>query len=176
MSAASTGQLSDALDPQARLFALDPTSHGFGFVVLEGPSNVVDWGLAYVKPNTHVKCLERIAELLAWYVPAVVVVEDWRSKGFRRSARVRKLLQAVVQFTEAADARAERIPKGHVQHTFAEFQATTKEQIASAIALRFPELAVRKPPPRKTWSSEDERMAIFDAMALALTLFNSTGD
>jgi hypothetical protein len=41
-----------------------------------------------------------------------------------------------------------------------------------AIAKRFPELAPRLPRFRKPWMSEDYRMSIFDAVAMALTLFN----
>ena len=36
---------------------------------------------------------------------------------------------------------------------------------------RFPELAPRLPRSRKPWMSEDYRMSIFDAVALALTFF-----
>jgi len=49
--------------------------------------------------------------------------------------------------------------------------ATTKQEIAIAIAERFPELAPRLPRFRKPWMSEDYRMSIFDAVALALTFF-----
>ena len=49
--------------------------------------------------------------------------------------------------------------------------ATTKQEIAIAIAERFPELAPRLPRSRKPWMSEDYRMSIFDAVALALTFF-----
>jgi hypothetical protein len=45
---------------------------------------------------------------------------------------------------------------------------TTKHQIAVVIAGKFPELAPRLPPVRKPWMTEDARMAIFDAVALAL--------
>jgi hypothetical protein len=43
-----------------------------------------------------------------------------------------------------------------------------KDQIARLIVTRFPELAPRLPPERKPWTSEDTRMAIFDAAAFAL--------
>ena len=46
-----------------------------------------------------------------------------------------------------------------------------KQEIAIAIAERFPELAPRLPRSRKPWMSEDYRMSIFDAVALALTFF-----
>jgi hypothetical protein len=45
----------------------------------------------------------------------------------------------------------------------------TKHALAEIIAKRFPEeLGSRLPPKRKPWMSEDSRMNIFDAVALAL--------
>jgi hypothetical protein len=45
----------------------------------------------------------------------------------------------------------------------------TKQQMAELLVMQFPdELASRLPPKRKTWESEDGRMDIFDAVALAV--------
>ena len=49
---------------------------------------------------------------------------------------------------------------------------TTKREIAEAIVREFPELEPRLPPVRKIWMSEDVRMSIFDAAALAITFFD----
>src|SRR2546422_6406966 len=47
----------------------------------------------------------------------------------------------------------------------------TKDALAEILAKRFPEeLGFRLPPKRRPWMSEDYRMGIFDAVALALTL------
>jgi len=53
---------------------------------------------------------------------------------------------------------------------FAAQGATTKHAIAGVIVARFPELAPHRPRFRKPWMSEDERQAIFDAAAFALTI------
>ena len=54
---------------------------------------------------------------------------------------------------------------------FSEYDAITKYQIATTIAQWLPEFEPRLPPFRKPWMSEDYRMSIFDAVALALTFF-----
>jgi len=47
----------------------------------------------------------------------------------------------------------------------------TKQEMAEMLAIQFPdELASRLPKKRKPWESEDGRMDIFDAVALALVL------
>lgn len=45
-----------------------------------------------------------------------------------------------------------------------------KAAIARALADRFPELRSRMPRVRKLWTTEDERMHIFDALALAVVV------
>ena len=50
----------------------------------------------------------------------------------------------------------------------------TKHALAVLLAARFPkELQTRLPPKRRPWMSEDYRMGIFDAVALAVA-FQST--
>jgi hypothetical protein len=58
-----------------------------------------------------------------------------------------------------------------VKLVFSESGAQTKQEIAVAIAKRFPELAPRLPRFRKPWMSEDYRMSIFDAVGFGLTFF-----
>ena len=153
----------------SRFVALDPTSHGFGFVVLEEPSSLVDWGHANVRPCTTDLCLSRIAEILAWYDPSAVILEDWRSKSSRRRKRVKELLTEVSKFAGRSSARVGYVSRRDVLDTFSTYGAFTKDEIARVIVSNFPELEPKLPPPRKIWMSEDERMSIFDATALLLT-------
>ena len=162
--------------PGIRVIALDPTSHGFGFVVFEGETRLVDWGHAHARPCTNEKCLEMVAKLFTYYLPGVVVMENWDSKASRRGARVRKLFTQIVGFTETSNARVARYSQKDIQKAFSTDGSPTKYEIAQMIALEFPELSYRLPPPRKIWMSEDERMSIFDAAALALTFFQTQGE
>ena len=157
---------------EERVVALDPTSHGFGFVVLEGPTRLIDWGHAHARPCSAEKCLERVAELLSWYSPHVVITENCKTKGARRSPRVKKLLFHIRRFSEISGARVEEVSKARVQKVFSSGKPLKKHEIAQLIAAAFPELSLRLPPPRKIWMSEDERTSIFDAAALALTYFS----
>ena len=160
---------------KTRVIALDPTTHGFGFVVLEGPSRLIDWGHSYVRACMNEKCLKQITELIAWYRPQVVVIEDSESKESRRGPRVGKLLDEVARAAEDSGVSVARFSPREVQKTFAPRGSITKHQIAMRVGDAFPELSHRLPPPRKIWDGEDERMSMFDAAALALTFFRSSG-
>ena len=164
--------MSDPTNEQSRVLAIDPTSRGFGFVVFEGPQRLIDWGVAHVRSAKHTRSLERIEALLDRYTPAVVVVEDNSSEASRRCARVRELLSGIIELASSKKVRCQRFSRRAVKGVFSECRAVTKDQIATVIAWRFPELAPRLPPARKPWMSEDERMSIFDATALSLTFFH----
>ncbi|MGO8735355.1 MAG: hypothetical protein ACLQVM_21465 [Terriglobia bacterium] len=155
-----------------RVLAIDPTSRGFGFVVLEGPHRLIDWGVAHARVDKHRRCLARVANLIAHYEPEVIVLEDGAGRGSRRSARVRQLLKEIQGLAMNRDIPTRRYSRSELRHAFAESGARTKYEIAKVIAGRFPELASRLPPFRKPWMSEDDRMNIFDALGLALTMLH----
>jgi ribosomal protein L17 len=156
-----------------RLLAIDPTSKGFGFAVLEGPAKLVDWGVKQARENRNLACLEQVRQLLGQFSPDVIVVEDVEVSGSRRCQRVRGLTAKIVALASKRRVASQRISRRRVLAYFARTDVLTKHRIATAIAKRFPELDPRLPPLRKPWMSEDERMSIFDAVALALTFFES---
>ena len=152
-----------------RVLAIDPTSRGFGFAVLER-SELIDYGIREAKGNKNSTCLKKIADLIELYQPWIIVLENPTAKGSRRCLRVQELIGEIKVLASAKKVKARSISRLQVKKTFALFGAVTKYQIAVEIAKRFPELEARLPWVRKPWMSEDERMSIFDAAALSMTL------
>jgi hypothetical protein len=151
--------------------AIHPSTRGFGYVVLEGPHSLVDWGVKAVRSHQrNLASLTRVRELLAFYQPDVLVLENYQGRGSHRAKRVRTLINLI-----AAHAAEKRITTAAYSRSDlrTSFGVKTKREIAEAIAREFPELEPRLPPVRKIWMSEDVRMNIFDAAALALTFFDS---
>jgi Holliday junction resolvasome RuvABC endonuclease subunit len=157
---------------QKRVLALDPASRGFGFAVLEGPDRLVDWGVKETRGKTQRTVLCQLDALLTRYQPEALVVEDRTARGSRRCPRVRQLLRAAEARAARRQVRPRRVSRAAVRKVFAPGGARTKYQTALAIAVQFPELRPRVPPPRKPWMSEDARMTIFDAIAFALADFH----
>jgi Holliday junction resolvasome RuvABC endonuclease subunit len=151
-----------------RVLALDPASRGVGFAVLEGPTRLIDWGVKETRGKPPHTVLSQLDALLNRYQPEALVIEDCRARGSRRCPRVRRLLQEAAARAVRRHIRPRRVSRASVQQAFAPSGARTKYEIAQAIAIRFPELRPRVPPPRKPWMSEDARMSIFDAIAFAL--------
>jgi Holliday junction resolvasome RuvABC endonuclease subunit len=120
--------------------------------------------------NRHAETL--LVELLNRYEPGALVVDDANGERSRRSLRARRLVELAARL--AADRRIprRRFSRSRVRAAFLQTGAFTKHQIAATIAERLSVLQLFMPPVRKPWMSEDYRMPIFDAVALAFTYFD----
>lgn len=156
-----------------RVLAIDPTPRGFGFVVLEGLTSVIDWGVKSTKTSKQKATLAKVTELIRHYQPEMIVLEAVGGKGSRRCKRIQDLITSIRSLAQVRNVRSSSFSPAQVKRIFLTFGAATKHQIAHAVAQQLPELASRVPRYRKPWMSEDYGMAIFDAAALALTYFYS---
>jgi Holliday junction resolvasome RuvABC endonuclease subunit len=157
---------------EVRVIAIDPGGSRFGFAVLEGENRLIDWGLRKTRRRKKANGIRRVIELLERYQPDALVVEDVSSKHAGRSPRIRRLVKAVVALGAERRIPTYSFPRSQIRAVFLQSGAFTKEEIAAAVAKRFPALDVRLPPKRRPWMSEDARIYLFEAAALALTFFN----
>ena len=154
------------------VLSIYPTSRGFAFVVFESAESPFDWGTKEFRGrDKNVETLRALAALIDRYRPEALVIEDFTVKGSRRSPRVRKLYRALIHLAETEQVEVHRISRAQVKLCFASVGATTKYEIAVAIASEIPAFAHRLPRTRKIWMSEDPRQNLFDAAALGLTHF-----
>jgi Holliday junction resolvasome RuvABC endonuclease subunit len=154
---------------EKRVLAIDPTHRGFGYVVLEGPERLIDWGTRHVIGQKNKASLRAASELISLYRPHILVIEDVDAKGCWKRRRVRELLGALELLARERGLTVRRVPRNKVKRVFLARGITNKHQMARFIAARFPELARCVPPERKAWMSEDLRTAVFDAAAMAWT-------
>lgn len=156
-----------------RLLAIDPCTLGFGFAVLEGqePEMLVDWGIKTVKGDKNAGCLKKIAGLIELYDPQIIVLENTTCQESCRGLRIQALILDIVKLALHKRIKTRSFSRLQIKKAFSSSGTITKYQIAVAITERFPELAPRLPRIRKSWMSEDERMSIFDAVALALCFY-----
>jgi Holliday junction resolvasome RuvABC endonuclease subunit len=155
------------------VLAVFPSTRGFGYVVFEGPKSLVDWGVKAVRSGQkNLESLKRVRQLLAFYRPDVLVLEDYEGSGSRRTKRIQTLINLMAALAAEEGIATAFFSRAEVRACFSPTGSTTKRQIAEAIIREFPELEPRLPPVRKIWMSEDCRMNIFDAAALGITFFN----
>jgi Holliday junction resolvasome RuvABC endonuclease subunit len=162
----------------ARVLAIDPTARGFGFIILEGPRLVVDWGVKSARATSikrEQQLLGRVGDLVCQYRPQVIILEKTDTIGNRRSGRVRLFIAGIENMAVWQEIIVRKTLISQVRRVFLAFGARNKHEIACVVAMHLPEIALRLPRRRKPWMSEDYRMAIFDAAALALTHFYTRG-
>jgi Holliday junction resolvasome RuvABC endonuclease subunit len=162
------------LSKYPRILAITPSSRGFGYAVLEGHKILVDWGVKSVEGDKNSGSVAKVEELIAHYNPEVIVLEDTATKASRRSARIQALTKRLIAVAERCTIKVALFSQKQIRRVYFGDDRGTKHALAEIIAERFrEELGFRLPPKRRPWMSEDSRMDIFDAVALALTYFYS---
>ena len=142
--------MSQTQNDPTRIFAVDPTTKGFGYAVLETPFRLVDWGLAHVVGEKESGALARFEELLDQFRPDVVVLEDSSAPGSRRRPRVQKLLGKLQETARERGVAVHAIPRLAVIECFSSLdKRATKYSITEHLAETFPELAEKMPKRRK---------------------------
>jgi len=149
-----------------RILGIAPSTRGFGFAVFEGEA-LVNWGVKSVKGDKNTQCLLKIEEMLAHYLPTVMVLENHSATGSKRSPRIRALGEQLIAMARSRKVKLALFSRQQVRKTFFPDGKGTKDALAEILAQRFPEeLALRLPATRRPWMSEAYQMGIFDAVAL----------
>jgi hypothetical protein len=153
-----------------RILAIDPTTKGFGYAILDLPLRLVAWGMAHIDGEKRSGAIARFVSLLDQFRPDAVVLEDTTAQGSRRYPRVRDLLETLGKIAREHGLEVQTVSRLAVIGYFSsKEEQATKHTIATTLAGAFPELAEKVPKKRKIWQSEDERIAVFDALSLAVT-------
>jgi hypothetical protein len=156
--------------------AIYPNPKGFAFVIFEGPSRPMDWGLKEAnarRRNAH--CVKLAQTLLSQYRPQVLIVEEPSTRRSRRCERICRLNRSLRRSGERLGIDVHLICRAEVRQCFSEEGARTKFEVATAISKRFACFEHWLPPARKPWMAEDTRMSVFDAAAFALAYYRSAG-
>ncbi len=156
-----------------RVIALDVRSRNFGFIVFEGPNEILDWGVRSFRSRANAvktPATTKLLSLLDEFTPSAVVI---RERGIG-STKKPKLLYIIERQVRSRRIPLRFITPREVNRAFVGFESN-KYEVASVLAKQFPALASRLPPKRKCWQSEDYRMGIFDATAVGVAYFVQNG-
>jgi Holliday junction resolvasome RuvABC endonuclease subunit len=158
------------------VLGIQATTRGFGFALFEAPLSPIDWGAKEIRKRKNETTLEKVASLIEWYQPTVIVLESTRGGRYRRSARIRRLFRGIAQLARTRNVEVYRYSRAKTRACFEQLGATTKHEIAQVLGKHLPALQPHVPRRRKIWMSEDHRMSIFDATALIFTYFYRDAD
>ncbi len=155
------------------VLGVHPTSHGLGWAVFESPFAIHSFGVYTARGDKNAGCLRKLARLLAHYEPEAFVLEAFAKDVSLRSERIRKLCLSMVTLAAEHGAELAVYRREDVEKCFSHVKATTRDQIAAAVAEHLPALRVHLPKLRKPWDGEDKRLSVFAASALVLTHYQN---
>jgi hypothetical protein len=155
------------LPKNTTFLAIDPTSRGFAFAVLEAPAFLVDWGSKSATTRSG-SLVRKVDALLSRYQPDVLVLEDLAKDGARRRKRARRENGSIERRALKRGVRVERVSRVGVRNTFA--PGKSKYEVAARLAEIFPTLVNRLPRKRKPWTPEEACMSVFDALGFVAAL------
>jgi len=155
-----------SLRENTRLLGICVRARSFGFVVIEDRT-ALDCGVRTCDRPQFDDCLgDRFERLLRTYHPSAVIVLSARSKAANHRTRITR--NSIRNALRRNKQRTIRINPTILGRHFVQYQAATKDEIASIVAQIFPELAWRLPRKRKPWESEHYSMSIFTAAAAVI--------
>ena len=122
-----------------------------------------DWGSSKDASDSPRQGFEYTAKKITYYRPELLVTELVTDES-KKGQYSRSLINMIAKAAQEADIQWCLVARQqHYQNKFKE---------AKALVKRFPELKATLPPPRHWWQTEDQRMIIFEALALGLSVLD----
>lgn len=161
--------MNNRLPSYPRILSIAPTTSGFGFALMEGLNTLADWGDKRIRKDKNAGCVAAVERMIRIYEPQVLVLEDSADKEIHRFPRIQLLTNEIAQSGRKYKLKVAVLRRKQVRQIFFRDRIGTKHEVAEILARWYPEeLARRLPPIRRPWNKEDNRLSIFDAVALAL--------
>lgn len=157
---------------EPRILAIDLRSQQFGFVVLEGPGKLLDFGRKVcpalgTETSAHM-LKKRLIVLLTFFAPSVIVVKHTSGRGDLSPLNRKRAFEIIAQEAAHRSIDVVALKRKDIRLVFQKSGHASKNKIAAVIAEIFPELSWKLPAHRKNWQPEHHNMTIFDAVSLAL--------
>jgi hypothetical protein len=157
--------------PAERLLALEVRSRKMGFVVFEGPTRLLDFGIrGFSQPTQrlHEVVAKRIKPLLFRYSPSAIVMRRDNHYALQHPARLRIATDAIRKEGNRCGIEFRLLKTKSRNNFFVQVGCDAKHQVAQLIAKQFNELSPMLQPQRRPWHSESYHTVIFDAVATGL--------
>lgn len=149
--------------------ALYPNKIGFGYCVMENPRKLIDYGSIKITPINNKKVMFRIKKLVDFMLPSFIILQNPNGKHNRTGKRTQRLIGTTKQYAKENNLKLVQYSRDDIRNVFEQFGKKSKYEISHFLVTEFKELKVRAPKIRKVWEGEEHRMAVFDALSLAIT-------
>ncbi|QMU65265.1 MAG: hypothetical protein GKR88_13830 [Flavobacteriaceae bacterium] len=148
---------------------LYPNAFGMGYLISESPKEIINYGVAKIRPLTKDRYVKRLLHFVKLYRPQLIILRDYTGADNRISKRIVKVIDAFKKEAEKLDLPIHTYSREDIKTVFKQFGGNSKYEISKTISSWYPELQARMPDLRKNSSAEHYQMGVFDAFALMLT-------
>ena len=153
------------------ILSLYPNTRGFGYAVMENALTLLEARIVTVRPLSHDKNIESLKEMIDYFEPTLVILENFDHPSSRKAKRIKTLIEAAKEYASERHILIKAYSRSDIRFAFSNFNAHTKYEIATVISENIPKLKKRLMPPRKVYESEKYTAGIFDAVSLGMTHF-----
>lgn len=161
---------------ERRVLILNLRSWRFGYVILEGPHTLLDWGVKTYTEEKRSSLERRLNDLQSMFAPSIILVRKAVEHNRVSQSILRPALRDLAAFAKRAFITMHLVDKSSLRGFFSRETKVNKYDIARMVVDRFPELSWRLPPKRRPWQSEPRRQSIFDAASLGVFYFAQQAD
>lgn len=148
---------------------LYPNYFGMGYVICENPKELLNYGMAKIRPFTKDKYIKRLHKYLQQYRPSLIILRGYENDDQRISKRTIAIINSFKNEAEAHNIPVHQYSRKQTKEVFSEFGGKSKFGIAKTISNWYPELKSRMPQFKMNSDLEDYNMGLFDAFSLMLT-------
>lgn len=154
-----------------RVLAFDVRARRAGYVLIESPRHLVDWGCLYCS-NRSASPAHQLDRLIARTRPERIIVVTPANQVLARQT-LRTMVGRVTRAARDAHVRVVTFSRSSVLRAL---NVQRRHAAAVIVTERFPVLKLRLPRPRRTQDNEHPSMCLFDAAAAALAYFEKYGN
>jgi len=140
-----------------------------GYVISETPKELINYGIARIRPLTKDKYVKRLLRFIQQYQPTLILLRGYSSADKRISKRVVKVIDSFEQEARKMELPIFKYSRNDIKEVFSQFEGNSKYTISKTITSWYPELKRFMPDIRVYPNPEHYRMGIFDAFSLMLT-------
>lgn len=158
-------------EKQKIVYAIYPNANGFGYVYMNGPRQLLDYGVVRINPICNFRILNKIKDSMNYFQPIVIILLNPEAKSSRTGNRIRRLINKIMALAQSHNLQVAQISRDQIRDVFENFGVSTKFEISQWLLTEFKQLETRRPKARNLWTSEDRNMGVFDALSLVMTWF-----
>lgn len=151
------------------IITLYPNAFGMGYVISESPKELINYGVARIRPLSNNRYVKRLLYFIKHYNPTIIILRGYMESDKRISKRVIRIIQTIEREAEKQGLLVFKYAREDIKEVFKQFGGNSKYEISKTLTSWYPELQPRMPDIRKNTKAEHYQMGVFDAFALMLT-------